>query len=111
MGLQIFLPEYCIEKSLGIFLIFLEQHALSVNVMILMKLKNNKIKILQIKSICDWFVDNKISIHFGDGKTKPILFATEFKIKNVRKLNIKYGDTQIKQHSKVKYLGFRMHAR
>ena len=20
-------------------------------------------------SICDWFVDNKVSIHFGDGKT------------------------------------------
>ena len=34
-----------------------------------------------------------------------ILFATKFKIKKVRKLNIKYGDTKIKQHSKVKYLG------
>ena len=45
------------------------------------------------------------SIHFGDDKTKSILFATKFKIKKVRKLNIKHGDTQIKQHSKVKYLG------
>ena len=57
------------------------------------------------ESICDWFVDNKLSIHFGDDKTKSILFATKFKIKKVRKLNIKYGDIQIKQHSKVKYLG------
>ena len=57
------------------------------------------------ESICNWFVDNKLSIHFGDGKTKYILFATKFKIKKVRKLNIKYGDIQIKQHSKVKYLG------
>ena len=32
-------------------------------------------------SICDWFVDNKLSIHFGDNKTKPVLFATKFKIK------------------------------
>ena len=57
------------------------------------------------ESICDWFVDNKLSIYFGDDKTKSILFATKFKIKKVRKLNIKYGDIQIKQHSKVKYLG------
>ena len=57
------------------------------------------------ESICDWFVDNKLSIHFGDDKTKSILFATKFKIKKVRKLNIKYGDIQIKQHSKVTYLG------
>ena len=28
----------------------------------------------------DWFVDNKLSIHFGDDKTKYILFATKFKI-------------------------------
>ena len=53
----------------------------------------------------DWFVDNKLSIHFGDDKTKSILFATKFKIKKIRKLNINYGDIQIKQHSKVKYLG------
>ena len=58
------------------------------------------------ESICDWFVDNKLSIHFGDDKTKSILFATKFKIKKVRKLNIKYRDIQIKQHSKVKYLGW-----
>ena len=57
------------------------------------------------ESICDWFVDNKLSIHFGNDKTKSILFGTKFKVKKVRKLNIKYGDIQIKQHSKVKYLG------
>ena len=53
------------------------------------------------ESICDWFVNNKLSIHFGDDKIKSILFATKFKIKKVRK----YGDIQIKQHFKVKYLG------
>ena len=38
--------------------------------------------------------------------TKPslILFASKFKIKKVRKLNIKYGNIQIKQNSKGKYL-------
>ena len=56
------------------------------------------------ESIYDWFVDNKLIIHFGDDKTKSILFAIKFKIKNVEKLNIKCGDIQFKQHSKVKYL-------
>ena len=57
------------------------------------------------ESICDWFVDNKLSIHFDDDKTKSIILALKFKIKKVRKLNKKYGNIQIKQHSKVKYLG------
>ena len=33
-------------------------------------------------NICDWFVDNKLSIHTGDDKTKSILFASKFKKKN-----------------------------
>ena len=48
---------------------------------------------------------NKLSIHFGEDKSKSLLFASKFKMKNIKKLNIKYGDIQIKQHSKVKYLG------
>ena len=57
------------------------------------------------ETICDWFVNNELSIHFGNDKLKSILFVAKFKIKKVRKLNIKYEDIQIKQHSKVKYLG------
>ena len=57
-------------------------------------------------SICDWFVDNKLSIHFGEDKTKSILFAPINKCrKNSNKLNISYGSIQIKQYSKVTYLG------
>ena len=67
-----------------------------------MKLKSNLNR--DFESTCDWFADNKLSIHFGDDKTKSILFATKFQIKKVRKLSIKYGDIQIIQHSKVKYL-------
>ena len=63
---------------------------------------------VDFSNICDWFVDNKLSIHFGEDKTKSILFASKFKKKNIKKLNIKYGDIQIKQHSKVKYLGCSM---
>ena len=60
---------------------------------------------INFSNICDLFVDNKLSIHFGENKTKLIPFAFKFKKKNIKKLNIKYGDIQIKQHSKVKYLG------
>ena len=30
-----------------------------------------------VSNICDWFVDNKLSIHFGEDKTKSILFSTK----------------------------------
>ena len=43
------------------------------------------------ENICDWFVDNKLNIHFGENKTKYILFASKYHI-------------DIKQHSQVAYL-------
>ena len=43
-------------------------------------------------NICDWFVDNKLSIHFGEGKTKFILFASKHKIKKLQKLEIIYNN-------------------
>ena len=43
-------------------------------------------------NICDWFVDNKLSIHFGEDKTKSILFATKRKIKKLQKLEIIYNN-------------------
>ena len=60
---------------------------------------------VDFSDICDWFVDNKLSVYFREDKTKSILFASKIKKKKIKKLNIKYGDMQIKQHSKVKYLG------
>ena len=38
-------------------------------------------------SLCDWFVENKLSIHFGEEKTKSILFGRK-KCKNLNKLDI-----------------------
>ena len=55
--------------------------------------------------MCDWFVDNKLSIHFGEDKTKSIIFSTKNKVKRAGQLNIKYKNVEIKQHSKVTYLG------
>ena len=56
-------------------------------------------------NICDWFVDNKLSIHFGEDKTKSILFAPSNKCKKLRQLNISYGSLKIKQYSEVTHLG------
>ena len=41
------------------------------------------------ENVCSWFVDNKLSIHFGEDKTKSILFASKRKIKSARTLNVK----------------------
>ena len=57
------------------------------------------------ENLFDWFVDNKLSIHFGEDKTKSILFASKRRAKNIRQLNIKYKDINTKQHTKVTYLG------
>ena len=55
--------------------------------------------------ICDWFVDNKLSIHFGEDKTKCILFGTKQKLNKTGSLDIRYGTMQIKQYHTVTYLG------
>ena len=44
----------------------------------------------------DWFVDDKLSIHFGQDKTKSILFSTKHKLRNARYLNIVYNGIEIK---------------
>ena len=31
---------------------------------------------LNFSSLCNWFIDNKLSIHLGEDKTKCILFGT-----------------------------------
>ena len=34
-------------------------------------------------NICDWFVNNKLSIHFGEDKRRSILSFFKFKRKNI----------------------------
>ena len=52
----------------------------------------------------DFNLDNKLSIHLGEEKTKCILFGSKLKLKNTGKLNIMYNGIEIRQYSKVKYL-------
>ena len=57
------------------------------------------------ENIYDWFVDNKLSIHFGKDKNKSILFASKQRSRNIHQLNIRYNHINIKQHLQVTYLG------
>ena len=60
---------------------------------------------MNFSSLFDWFIDNKLSIHLGEDKTKSILFGTKLNIKRAEPLNIVYGNVKIKQYTKVTYLG------
>ena len=40
-------------------------------------------------SLCEWFIDNKLSIHFGDNKTKTIFFS-RMKIPPKLKISVEY---------------------
>ena len=69
------------------------------------KIEIEKQVIRDFASVCDWFVDKKLSIHFGQDKRKSILFGTKHKLRNAKSLNIVYNGIEIKQHARVKYLG------
>ena len=56
-------------------------------------------------NICDWVVDNMLSTHFGEDKTKSILFFRKNKKRKIGTSEIRYGNINIKQYSKVTYLG------
>ena len=55
-------------------------------------------------NIWDWFIDNKLSIHVGEDKTKSIPFASKRKIKKLNRIEMIYKNIRIKQHSRVTYL-------
>ena len=61
--------------------------------------------IRDFSSLCDSFVDNKSSIHFGQNKTKSISFGTKHKLRSAKSLNIVYNGIEMKQNAKVKHLG------
>ena len=48
---------------------------------------------------------NKLSVHFGEEKTKSIFFGTKRQLKNKKDLDLRNRDIEIKQYSKVTYLG------
>ena len=69
--------------------------------------KIDKLLSKDLENICNWSVENELSIYFGEDKIKLILAASQFKI-SIQKLYIKYQNVKIKQYSQVSYLGFVM---
>ena len=57
------------------------------------------------ENVCDWLMDNKLSIYFDKDKTKSLLLASKRRSKIVLQPNIRYNHINIKQHSQVTYLG------
>ena len=53
-------------------------------------------------SLCQWFIDNKLSIHFGEDRTKSILFS---KTRDLREINISFAEYSVKQHETIEYFG------
>ena len=51
-------------------------------------------------------MDNKLINHFGDSKTKVILFDTKHKLAKVSSLDIRYGTIHINQYYTVTYFDF-----
>ena len=49
-------------------------------------------------------MNNKLSIHFGEDKTKSVLFSTKNRKRKIGTLDIQYGNIKIKQYSKVAYI-------
>ena len=48
-----------------------------------------------LENICHWFIDNAVSMHFGEDKTNCILFTIKEKIRRIRNLNVKYKDIKV----------------
>ena len=65
---------------------------------------NKKQLAKNFSNICDWFIDHKPSIHFGEDKTKSVLFSSKHNLKLVEELDIRYKEIKIKQHEHVNYL-------
>ena len=55
--------------------------------------------------LCDWFVDNKIGILFGEDKAKSMLFGRKNKRSGSKKLDIRRGGIKIKRYTSVTYQG------
>ena len=70
---------------------------------------NKKIPEIEVKlnkdfnSLCDWFVNNKLSIHFGEDKTKSILFNPKNQSKRADPITIKRHDVTI-FHCRIPWL-------
>ena len=69
------------------------------------EIETEKQLVRDFSSLCDWSVDYKLHIHFGQHKAKSIIFGTKHKLRNAKSLNTACNGIEIKQHVNIKYLG------
>ena len=105
-----------------LFLIYVNNMSLAVKLTLLLNVDDSWIlyqhkeideieKLLNkdFESICDWFVDKykykyRLSILFGEDKTKSILSASKRRSKNVRQLNLRDKHENTMQRLQLTYL-------
>ena len=74
---------------------FQDKHDIQIEI----NLKND------FSNLCEWFLENELSIYFGEDKIKSILFGTKCKLRKTSILNITYQDIDITKNSQVTYHG------
>lgn len=57
----------------------------------------------ELKEVCEWLIENKLSIHLG--KTESILFGSSRKLSKVKDLDIHVNGNNITAKSEITYLG------
>ena len=55
----------------------------------------------EFPSLCEWFIDRKLSFHSGDDEKKLFFFSS---MKSPQKLSISYEDYSLKQHHTIEYI-------
>ncbi len=48
-----------------------------------------------VNLLCDWFVENELSIHFSKNNTKFIVLGTKWRLKDLETLDIRRGNIKI----------------
>ena len=59
--------------------------------------------IRDFSTLVDWFVDNNLSLHFGEDETKSIFLSPKHRPKSIGQIDISDKDVKINQYSKVTY--------
>ena len=78
---------------------------------IFLTFQQNNVKEIEVQPsknfslICNWLLENKLCVRFGEDKAKSFLSSSKRKIEKAIPLNVQYKDIQIKYYSKVTYLG------
>ena len=59
----------------------------------------------EMNGISDWLQANRLSLHLGKTKSRPILFSSVRKLKKAPKMKLSCNNVEIEAKSSVKYLG------